>query len=72
MDKRLCKINRYKNDGVIKSSTSPGVKPQRSIKGKSFFMWDVVLSTPADCEAAIILDLIIKYYSQEKKKSLRT
>lgn len=47
-------------DTVVKSLTSLGVKSQRSIKGKGYFMWDVLLPTSSNCEDASSRDLITK------------
>lgn len=54
------KICRSKKYTIIKSLTSLDVRPQRIIKKKWHFMWDILLPTPADYENAFSRDLISK------------
>ena len=60
VDKRTRKICRSTKDTVVKSLMSLGVKPQRIVKGKGFFSWDILLPTPEDCLDMTRRDLITK------------
>lgn len=53
VDNPSCNICRFKKD-IIKSLTHLGDK------GKGYFMWDIVLPTPADCKGAFSRELITK------------
>lgn len=71
----LCGVQVSTKDTVIKSLISLGVKSQRFIKGKGCFMWDILLPTSANWEAAtnrklITKDLIlrIEYESRQRTK----
>lgn len=59
-DKHSCKIYCVTKGTVVKSLKSLGVKPQRIIKGKGFFIWDILLPTPEDSIKAASWELITK------------
>lgn len=56
----------FTNVTVIKLSTSLKFKPQRVIKSKGFFVWEILLPTPADCESVSTRDLLTKYLSEDQ------
>lgn len=57
VDKPSCKICHSSKDTVIKSLTALDVKPKRFMKGKGYYMCDLLLPKPTDCEDASRRDL---------------
>ena len=63
IDKKAKRIVRASKDIVIKSLAGLGIKVECIVKGNGYFMWDILLSSEAECVNLTKRDLATKDYN---------